>query len=115
MFLLWWLTSLPRLFIRRAFRTDELTGVLEVTRNQRTNDLARDGTLMLTVTVAVAYALAGNEAAMTVLAFVFLGVWVLLLGVSWGVKGAAGRFMAALEFTGMAILVVAMAVAFATS
>ena len=54
LFLLWWLSYLPRLFSGR-YKTDE-NGEIRLSRLQRTNELARDGTLLLTVAILISFA-----------------------------------------------------------
>ena len=54
LFLLWWLSYLPKLFTSR-FKTDE-DGEIRLSRIQRTNELARDGTILLTIAVLISFA-----------------------------------------------------------
>lgn len=54
LFLLWWLSYIPKLFAQR-YKTDE-NGEIRTSRLVRTNELARDGTLLLTIAVLISFA-----------------------------------------------------------
>lgn len=54
LFLLWWLSYIPKLFASR-YKTDE-NGEIRMSRLVRTNELARDGTLLLTIAVLISFA-----------------------------------------------------------
>lgn len=55
LFLLWWLSYIPKMFSKR-FKTDEDGGEVRLSRLQRTNELARDGTLLLLVSTLTSFA-----------------------------------------------------------
>lgn len=55
LFLLWWLSYIPKLFASRYKTTDE-DGEIRTSRLVRTNELARDGTLLLTIPILIAFA-----------------------------------------------------------
>ena len=67
LFLLWWFTYLPKLFSSR-FKTDE-NGEIRISRLQRTNELARDGTVLLTISVLIAFAGFSSVGATTTLRY----------------------------------------------
>lgn len=67
LFLLWWLTYLPKMFSQR-FKTDD-DGDVRLSRLQRTNELARDGTLLLTIAVLISFAGYSSEGATNALRY----------------------------------------------
>jgi hypothetical protein len=113
LFLLWWLSYLPRLFSSR-YKTDE-NGEVRISRLQRTNDLARDGTLLLTIAVLIAFAGYSNVAATNTLSWIFLSIWVLILGLSYFRAKEPSKLINVMEFTGTTVLVALIITAFSTA
>ena len=110
--LLYLFTYFPRLWIG-AFKRDVEEDTVKETKAYRTNSKARDGLLVLTAGIAMSLAAKATEGAIVALAWVFFGVWVLVVGLNYFTDSKL--IIVSLELVGISIVVAIMIVAMATS
>lgn len=106
LFLLWWLTMLPRFYysyLKPREDAEDTGQAAKISRAHKAYNRARDGVLLLLTAVTISFAGAGNEAATNALAYIFMAFWIVIVIMSYFIDSK--KLFTILEFLSTILLV----------
>lgn len=104
LFLIWFLTFIPKFFVGFLHRKDGDPDNLAQTRSHRAFSIARDGVLLLLVSTALAFAGKATSDTINTLNWLFFVTWVIAIGMAYFVDSR--KILSGIQLVGWIFIII---------